>query len=80
MIHGPLVHCLRAPALSVKSIISARWKGRQYTERGMGGTPSLCVCYPISRRSFSRARFSSRETWTWLTERMRAHCCWVSPL
>ena len=174
MIHGPLVHCLRSPVLSVKSILSARWKGRQYTERGMGETPSLTVSqkasqssraavgscaairmrpapcgyaarrrrkkiksffrrhvrrkntlrgasvessamggrprrgaqrnpfgekgvslfrqsqrdggnpipqyYPISRRSFSRARFSSRETWTWLTERMRAHCCWVSPL
>ena len=26
------------------------------------------------------ARFSSRDTCTWLTPRMRAHCCWVMPL
>ena len=55
MIHGPLVHCLRAPALSVKSIISARWKGMQYTERGMGETPSLTVCQK-SLAEFARSR------------------------
>ena len=48
MIHGPLVHCLRPPALSVKSIISARWKGRQYTERGMGGDP---IPHRLSKKS-----------------------------
>ena len=36
--------------------------------------------YPMLCRSFSMALFSRRDTCTWLTPRIFAHCCWVSPL
>ena len=36
--------------------------------------------YPMVCRSFSMALFSSRDTWTWLTPRIFAHCCWVRHL
>ena len=55
----------------------ARGKQPKAPEASASGA---CFAYPISCRSFSMARFSRRDTWTWLTPRIRAHCCWVNPL
>ena len=57
----------------------------QIAEKGAGGRQNSGEGRSLRRyfsscRSFSMARFSRRDTCTWLTPRILAHCCWVSPL